>query len=232
MKKAVITDFSGTLADDTFPGAIMQYEEELGLESGKLMRIISTKYWPRFSLDEITEKDFWYGSLGEAGINPIRERDVRRLRNQILGTTRICAVPMVAFYRYLRGKGIKTGVITNAARPWFEFWKEAFADLLEGTFDTVVTSYETKLRKPDPRIYRCAADALSVAPQEAIYIDNESRDVQGAESTGMDGILFDYWPDPYRPLEEAASKLCAKEGIRRDDNLRIYFNVPRRMRKL
>lgn len=218
MKKAIITDFSGTLANDTFPEAIAQYEQILGMDKGQIMRVITGKYWPQFSLDQISEDDFWYGSLRDAGVDPVRVEDISELRNYILYNTELCIVPLIDFFRNLRSNGIKTGIITNASRPWFEFWKKAFSQEFSDGFDDIVTSYETKIRKPNPGIYLEALSRLGAKPVESVYIDNEMNDVKGAMAVGIGGVLF---KDPYQVIGDTETKLWGKERPR-EGGLIIY----------
>ena len=54
-------------------------------------------------------------------------------------------------------------------------------------FRTVVISEAVGWRKPHPRIFREALDALGVAPQDALFIgDSPEADVAGAAGVGMD----------------------------------------------
>jgi HAD superfamily hydrolase (TIGR01509 family) len=53
-----------------------------------------------------------------------------------------------------------------------------------------VFSAEEGRRKPAPEIYRRALSLLSVAPQEAIYVDDRLKNVQGARQVGMHALHF------------------------------------------
>jgi len=59
-------------------------------------------------------------------------------------------------------------------------------------FDPVVVSGDHGFRKPDPRLFRLALDALGVAAPDAVYVGNDLyRDVFGAREVGMRTVLFD-----------------------------------------
>ncbi|HJP65266.1 MAG TPA: HAD family phosphatase [Actinomycetota bacterium] len=79
--------------------------------------------------------------------------------------------------------GLKTGLITNT---WGEV---AAAHDLTGLFDVEVRSGEEGLRKPDPEIYRLAADRLGVPPEECVFVDDIPANVEGARAVGMWAIL-------------------------------------------
>jgi len=83
-----------------------------------------------------------------------------------------------------RRAGLKTGLLSNSwgmsAYPF---------DLLRAHFDDLVISGEVGLRKPDPAIYRLAAERLSVAPSVCVLIDDLERNVEVARELGMIGIV-------------------------------------------
>ena len=57
-------------------------------------------------------------------------------------------------------------------------------------FDDVVCSAEVGLAKPDPAIYRLAAERLGLAPAACVFVDDFERNVTAAREVGMQGILF------------------------------------------
>ena len=57
-------------------------------------------------------------------------------------------------------------------------------------FDGRVVSGEEKTRKPYPEFYKRLLDRYSVDPSEAIFIDDNLRNVQGGEAVGIKGIHF------------------------------------------
>lgn len=73
-------------------------------------------------------------------------------------------------------------------------------------FDGIVISSECGIVKPDPRIFRLAAEKLSVRPEEAVFIDDTPDNVEAACRMGMTGILF----SSVESLKEALSKCHAR----------------------
>ena len=45
------------------------------------------------------------------------------------------------------------------------------------------------MRKPDPRIYRLALDAVDVDAEAAVFLDDHPANVEAAEALGMRGIV-------------------------------------------
>jgi putative hydrolase of the HAD superfamily len=70
-------------------------------------------------------------------------------------------------------------------------------------FDVMVDSTRVGFTKPDPRIFRHAADALGVDPSAATFIgDSPSRDMAGARGVGMRHVWLT------GPLQGAADPCC------------------------
>ncbi|MDA3935518.1 MAG: HAD-IA family hydrolase [Actinomycetota bacterium] len=91
--------------------------------------------------------------------------------------------------RRLRDMGLRIGIISN--------WDNRLSGLLDGLgvggmLDTVVSSADVGLHKPDPRIFELACERLDVAPHEAAHVgDHHYADILGADSVGMTPILID-----------------------------------------
>ena len=56
---------------------------------------------------------------------------------------------------------------------------------LDRACDAVVLSCEVGVHKPEPRIYRIALDALDVAPDEAVFVDDQTAYCDGARALGI-----------------------------------------------
>jgi epoxide hydrolase-like predicted phosphatase len=108
---------------------------------------------------------------------------------------------MVAAVREIRAGGLLTGLISNS-------WSTSHYDrgLLQELFDTAVISAEVGLHKPQPEIYRLAAERLEVAPEECIFVDDLRENCAGAEAVGMTAIR-------HRSAGETIARLMELTGI-------------------
>lgn len=57
-------------------------------------------------------------------------------------------------------------------------------------FEGIVVSGDEKTRKPFADIYEILLDRYGVAPEEAVFIDDNLANVEGAEAVGINGIQF------------------------------------------
>jgi epoxide hydrolase-like predicted phosphatase len=109
---------------------------------------------------------------------------------------------MVAAVKGLRAAGMLTGLISNS-------WSTSHYDrkLLAELFDTTVISAEVQMHKPQPEIYRLAADRLGVEPAECIFVDDLRENCEGAEAVGMTAVR-------HRNAAETIAKLAELTGLR------------------
>jgi epoxide hydrolase-like predicted phosphatase len=91
---------------------------------------------------------------------------------------------LIEAVRAARDAGVRTGLISNS-------WGTSIydPDALEGLFDVVVISGEVGLHKPQPEIYRMAAERLGVEPDSCVFVDDLRENVHGAEQVGMTAHL-------------------------------------------
>ncbi|MCZ7438727.1 HAD family hydrolase [Micromonospora sp. WMMC241] len=83
----------------------------------------------------------------------------------------------------LRADGHPLALISNATSETAEAWP---GGPLARRFDVAVFSCEVALAKPDPAIYRLAAERLGVAPGDCVYVgDGADGELAGAAAVGM-----------------------------------------------
>jgi putative hydrolase of the HAD superfamily len=101
---------------------------------------------------------------------------------------------MVAAVRDLRLGGVKTGLVSNS-------WSTNHYDreLLGMLFDAVLISGELGMHKPEPEIYRLAAERIGVAPERCLFVDDLRENCEGAEAVGMRAIRH---RDPVETIAE------------------------------
>ncbi len=85
-------------------------------------------------------------------------------------------------------KRYKTALITNISKGRYSMaYRHKFDPSI---FDRRFTSFGLGMRKPSALIYRSALRSMHSAPERTVFIDNLKRNVLGAESIGINGIVF------------------------------------------
>jgi len=94
--------------------------------------------------------------------------------------------------RTFKAEGFLLGVVTDTAAPlhikldWFE--RGGFGDV----WDSVVSSREVGIQKPDPLIFNASLAQLGVGVDQAVFIGHSPEELQGARGLGMKTIAFNF----------------------------------------
>ena len=92
----------------------------------------------------------------------------------------------------LKEEGYLLGIITDTALPvhiklsWFE--RGGFGDV----WDSIISSKELGVRKPNPKIYQFALQQLGVSADQAVFVGHKSSELDGAKAVGIKTIAFNY----------------------------------------
>jgi 2-haloacid dehalogenase len=94
----------------------------------------------------------------------------------------------VAIASELKGRGVPLYALTNWSSETFPSQRARFPFL--SWFDGIVVSGDEGVIKPDPRIFRILLERHLVAPEEAVFIDDNPRNAAAASALGIHGIHF------------------------------------------
>ncbi len=191
--EAVIWDFGGVVTSSPFE-AFNRYEADRGFPRDTIRRINAadpdSNAWALFEraeIDAVTFDTMFAEEAARIG-HDIRGNDVLAL---LSGDIR---PRMVAALDTIKAAGHKVGCITNnvpagkgAGMSTSEKKAAAVADVMT-RFDHIIESSKAGIRKPDPRIYTMMCEALSVAPERCIYLDDLGINCKPAAALGMRAI--------------------------------------------
>lgn len=80
-------------------------------------------------------------------------------------------------------------LLSNLVNHWAEFLMDTFR--LKGLYQYQIISQSAGYRKPDPLIYELALRLASVKPQECVYLDDKTANVEAGRAMGMDARKVD-----------------------------------------
>ena len=82
----------------------------------------------------------------------------------------------------LRTAGLRLGIVTGKGREAWEVTR-MYSDV--GAWDVVITDDDVHAAKPDPGGLLAAAQALGIAPEQAVYIGDSTADMKAGRNAGM-----------------------------------------------
>jgi 2-haloacid dehalogenase len=134
-----------------------------------------------YPLDKATEELVAEHPQWEREIRVYYDRWVEMLGGPIQGTVQIL--------RELKKRThLRLFALTNWSHETFPVALERF-DFLHW-FDGIVVSGEEKTRKPFPDFYHTLLERHNIDPRRSLFIDDNLRNVKGAEAVGINGIHF------------------------------------------
>lgn len=95
----------------------------------------------------------------------------------------------------LKNAGYLLGIITDTANPistklnWFD--QGGFAHV----WDSIISSCELGIRKPDPGIYQAALQQLGVAASKTVFVGHKESELKGAREMGILTVAFNFDSD-------------------------------------
>ena len=88
----------------------------------------------------------------------------------------------------LRAAGVRLLALTNWSVETFTPIRVRYPVL--DVFEGIVVSGAEKVQKPDPAIFQLLCARYSVAPDEAVFVDDSPANVDSARRLGMHGVVF------------------------------------------
>ena len=193
--EGLLLDFGGVVTTDFF-AASGAHCERLGLSHDSFRNLVTAdpqgrELYHQVERGELSQPAFEQKIAQLLGVQPTG------LIQGLLADLR--PEPLIAeAVARTRTAGIRVGVITNS---WGTAPYDPYAAYqLDQQFDAVVISSQVGLRKPEPAIYRRAADELAVPPWGRImFVDDIVANLQPAHELGMAVI---HHVDPARTVRE------------------------------
>jgi len=196
--RALVLDFGGVVIKTPFE-VVASLERRLGAPAGSLawygpFAPERDELWCRMQRHEITERNYWALRAEEAG----------RLAGAATPWTPFELMPVVfggsedEFVRpeavetiaAVRAAGLKVAVLTNDLAAFHGTqWYEALT--ISKSIERLVDASLTGNLKPDPKAYAQILEELGLRPEEALFVDDQPRNVAGAERAGMQTVAFD-----------------------------------------
>ena len=182
--KAVIWDFGGVLMRTEDYSSRNRLAQSLGITRSEIEDLVfGLELGRRAQLGEISIDQHWENVRQSLGLSPT---GLQEFRDRFWGGD-LLDTDLIDYIRLLRLK-YKTGLLSNAFSNLrllvTDIWKIADA------FDQMVVSAEVGVMKPDALIYQLAVESLQVAPDEAVFIDDFQRNIEGARVLKLQAIHF------------------------------------------
>lgn len=186
--RAVVFDYGMVLTGPPNPAAHGELVRITGLPIDRFESL----YWAdRHAYDEgkLTGIGFWQKFLREAGLDERLGQSTVEDLNQLdagMWTTQNAA--MVAWQEKVKARGLLTAILSNIGDNVLASVEREFGWI--NRFDVLVWSYQLRIAKPDPAIYRHTLERLGTAPEETLFLDDKLVNIDAARALGIQAIQF------------------------------------------
>jgi putative hydrolase of the HAD superfamily len=195
--RALVLDFGGVISRTLFETHDLS-EAALGLPPGTLtwrgpFAPEADPLWQAMQADQITERDYWLARTRSVGALVGEEwSDMQTFVQRARGADVAAVIrpEAVAAVHQAKAAGCKLAILSNELDLFYGASFRERLPLLQ-LFDVVIDATYTGILKPDPRAYALCTDALGVPARDCVFVDDQSRNVLGAQKQGWHTVHFD-----------------------------------------
>ena len=195
--RALILDFGGVISRTLFETHDLS-EKALGLPTGSLtwqgpFAPEADPLWRAMQANEISERDYWKSRTAEVGKltgqNWSEMSDFVRaargaepdavIRPEFRTTIAAC-----------KAAGVRLAILSNELDLFYGAdFREKLPFLKD--FEVIVDATYTGILKPDSRAYELVLQALGLPAADCVFVDDQLRNIKGAEALGLPSVYFD-----------------------------------------
>ena len=197
--KAIIWDNWGVLVNAICGSYVLLWAERLEVPQEDVIRLMRSPENKRWDLDEIGNDEFFDFVIRDIGLPAEKKAALTSISIDDFCYDK----ELLGYIQNLKNR-YTIVMLTNTDRDSFNEAQGRWPELYEA-FDHVITSFEVKLIKPDPKIFQLTLNKIGCKAEEAIFIDDSEVNVKAAEKLGIHGIVFQDREQAIKKLESLIS---------------------------
>ena len=188
MIRAVVFDYGGVLARSPVLDDFQPVADEIGL-TWEMYREGFVQYRLAYDSDLVTCADMYRRIVAKNGLAMTDDQCERLCRAD--DESWLHPIPeTLAWMKELKSEGYRIGILTNMATKFFDRCvSRVFAEHI-ALADALVVSGKAGVSKPDARIYKLMEDQIGASPEEILFFDDNTLNIEGAKSCGWNAHVF------------------------------------------
>ena len=184
--RAVVFDYGMVLTGPPDPEAHTAMLRITGLPLDQF----ESYYWADrhdYDLGVLTGITFWQKFIADAGLSlgPDAAEELDQWDSRMWTAQNPI---MLVWQQQLKKRGLFTAILSNMGDSVLANIEREFAWIHD--FDVLVWSYQLRMAKPDPKIYRYALKELGTLPEETLFLDDKLVNIDAARSLGIQAVQF------------------------------------------
>jgi len=208
----LMLDFGGVILKTPFEMHRL-VEKKLGLQTNTIswygpFNPDSDLLWKKMQNDEITEQEYWIEKsrfIGKMIGENWNLRDYMTCCYHGFSEGDIIRKEAINAIKKVKEYGLSIGILTNEIE--YFHGKEWMSNLeILDTVEYLIDGTNTKILKPSSKAYKIAIKASRLEADKIIFIDDQIRNINGAEKVGLYALHFDV-KNPNNAYKKALSLL-------------------------
>ncbi|MEQ4208772.1 HAD family hydrolase [Actinopolymorpha sp. B17G11] len=196
--EALVFDFDGLILDTEVP-EFQAWQEIFAAHDA----VLEIEIWAQCigSSDHGWDPYAHLADLSGRSVDRTAIRTAKRARVHELIAANPILPGVEAYLRDAREHGLKIGLASSSPLSWVDGHLRRLG--LTEHFDTVKTSEDVRRTKPDPALYQVAVEALGVAPERAIALEDSPNGLAAARAAGLSCVVVPNAMTRQLPLHDA-----------------------------
>lgn len=196
-QQALVLDFGGVITRTMFE-THSSTERALGLPPGTLtwqgpFDPASDPVWRSMQEDQITERDYWLHRAREVGA--LVGQNWTTMSDLLIAArgdapAEVIRPEFLDALSVLRRSSIRLAILSNELDLFYGPEFRQRLDFMDD-FDVIHDATYTKTLKPSPEAYRAVVSELGLPADTCVFVDDQVRNISGAELAGMKTVHFD-----------------------------------------
>ncbi|MEQ8788565.1 MAG: HAD family phosphatase [Pirellulaceae bacterium] len=134
---------------------------------------------------DVSSDEYYQRFCAATGSRPDREA-LQRAGSDIFWLN----APTAAIVTQLKLSGQRMGILSNTNEAHWQFIDRGHYGILNDRWEQYALSFRLRSMKPEPEIYRAAAEMARVSPREIFFVDDRPDNVEGALRAGFDAVQY------------------------------------------
>ncbi len=211
-KRALVLDFGGVISRTLFETHTLT-ETALNLAPGSLtwrgpFDPNTDPLWVAMQNNELTEREYWAQRTREvAELAGQQWTEMSEMVIAARGADPEAIIRPEALWAMdeAESAGAQLAILSNELDLFYGANFRSKLPFLE-RFHTILDATYTGILKPDPRAYESCADALGLPLENCVFVDDQMKNIKGAQAVGMQTVHFDV-QHPEQSYQQAISLL-------------------------
>lgn len=194
MIKAIIFDLNGIFIQS--PNLSTRFQEKFGVPLEEFLPALKEIMAKVKNRNAENSFNYWRPYLEKWGLNLTEEE----FFSFWFGAEKE-NLEVIEIVRQIKKKGIKIFILSNNLKEKSNYYQDSFQFLKEIP-DKIYYSWQTGFIKPNPEAFKNVLSENNLEPEECLYFDDQEKNIEAANSLGMNAFLFKNTEDLKRTLVE------------------------------